>query len=51
VDGDVDSAGEQRLLDLLHEHAACADLPERLRAVLVAGGRDRDERRLHARPA
>ena len=29
VHGDVDPAGEQRLLDLLHEHAALADLPER----------------------
>ena len=34
---------EQRLLDLLHEDPALADLAERLRAVAVAGGRDRDE--------
>ena len=46
VDGDVDPPGEQRLLDLLHEHAAFADLPERAHAVAVAGGRDRDEREL-----
>ena len=50
VDGDVDPAGEQRLLDLLHEHAALADLAERARAVAVAGGRDRHEDDLVARP-
>src|SRR5205085_7446609 len=43
VDGDVDPAGEQCLLDLLDEDAAGADLPEGTRAVAVAGGGDRDE--------
>ena len=51
VHGDVDPAGEQRLLELLDEDAARADLPERLRAVLVAGGRDRHQRDLDARGA
>ena len=46
MDGDVDPPGEQRLLDLLDEHAARADLAERLRPVFVARGRDRDERDL-----
>src|SRR5437764_11121670 len=48
MDGDVDPAGEERLLDLLDEHAPRADLAERLRAVLVAGRRDRHERDLDA---
>ena len=46
VYGDVDPACEQRLLDLLHEDAALADLAERARAVAVARGRDRHERDL-----
>ena len=46
VDGHVDPAREQRLLELLDEDAALADLPERLRPVTVARGRDRDERDL-----
>ena len=40
---------EQRLLELLHEDAARADLAERLRPVAVAGGRDRHERDLDPR--
>ena len=51
VDGDVDPPFEQRLLELLHEHAAGADLAERLRAVAVARGRDRHERDLDPGPA
>ena len=51
VYGDVDPVGEQRLLELLHEDAALADLPERAGAVAVAGGRDRQERDLVAGPA
>ena len=51
VDGDVDPAVEQRLLELLDEDAALADLAERLRAVAVACRRDRDERDLDAGPA
>ena len=50
VHRDVDAPVEQRLLELLHEHAARADLAERPRAVAVAGGRDRDERDLDAGP-
>ena len=46
VDGHVDPAREQGLLELLDEDAALADLPERLRPVAVARGRDRDERDL-----
>jgi len=42
------AAVEQRLLQLLHEDAAGADLPERPRPVAVAGGRDRDQRDLDA---
>ncbi len=49
VDGDVDPPGEQRLLELLDEDAARADLAERPRPVAVAGRRDRDERDLDAR--
>ena len=44
--GDVDAVVEKRLLELLDEHSARTDLAERLRAVAVAGGRDRDERDL-----
>ncbi len=51
MDGDVDPPREQRLLELLDEDAALADLPERLRPVAVARGRDRDERDLHPWPA
>ena len=50
MDGDVDAAVEQRLLELLHEDAALADLPERLATIAVTGCRDRNERHLHARP-
>ena len=46
VDRDVDPPVEQRLLELLDEDAARADLAERPRAVAVAGRRDRDEREL-----
>ncbi len=48
MDRDVDATGEQRLLDLLDEHAALADLAERARAIAVARGGDRDERDLDA---
>jgi hypothetical protein len=44
VDGHIDAAGEESLLDLLHEDPALADLAERLRAVAVSRGRDGDER-------
>src|SRR3712207_9308579 len=44
MDRDVDPAVEERLLDLLHEDAAFADLAEGTRAVAVARRRDRDER-------
>ena len=50
VDGNVDATLEQRLLELLDEDAALADLPERPRAITVARRRDRDERDLDARP-
>ena len=50
VDGDVDPAREQRLLELLDEDAARADLAERLRSVAVARRRDRDERDLDPGP-
>ena len=43
---DVDAVIEQRLLELLHEDAAGADLPEGACPVAVAGGRDRNERDL-----
>ena len=46
VDGHVDPTREQGFLELLDEDAALADLPERLRPVAVARGRDRDERDL-----
>ena len=42
---------EQRLLELLDEDPAGADLAERARAVAVAGRRDRNERDLDPRPA
>src|SRR6185437_14131091 len=48
VDGDVDAPVEQRLLELLDEDAAGADLAERTGAVTVAGGRDRHEHELDA---
>jgi hypothetical protein len=51
VDSDVDAVLEQGFLELLHEHAARADLAERLRAVLVARGRNGDQRDLDARSA
>ena len=51
MDGDVDSALEQRLLELLDEHPAAADLAERTRPVAVAGRGDRNERDLDAGPA
>ena len=51
VHGDVDAACEQSLLELLHEHAARADLAEGPRAVAVAGRRDRHERDLDGRDA
>ena len=47
--GDVDPPLEQRLLELLDEDTARADLAERLRAVAIARGRDRHERDLQAR--
>ena len=46
VDGNVDPAVQQGLLELLHEYAPLADLSERLAAVAVAGRRDRNERDL-----
>src|SRR5688572_28938131 len=49
--GDVDPARQQCLLELLDEDPALADLAEGLRAVPVAGGRDRDECDLDAVPA
>ena len=48
VHGDVDAALEQRLLELLDEDPAGADLAERARAVAVARRRDRHERDLDA---
>jgi hypothetical protein len=48
VNGDVDPPFEQRLLDLLDEDSAGADLAERTRAVAIAGRRDRHERKLDA---
>ena len=50
VDGDVDPAVEQCLLELLDEHAAAADLTERPRSVTVAGGGDGYERDLDPGP-
>ena len=50
VHGNVDPPAKQRLLDLLDEDAAGADLAERPRTVAVANGRDRHQRDLHARP-
>ncbi len=46
VHRNVDPPGEQRLLDLLDEHPALADLAEGALAVAVPGGRDGDERDL-----
>jgi hypothetical protein len=46
VDGNVDPAVEQRLLELLHKHTPSAELAERTRAVPVSGRRDRHERDL-----
>src|SRR4051812_16391282 len=46
MDGHVDAAGEQRLLELLYEDASLADLAERPRAVAVAGRRHRHQRHL-----
>ena len=43
MNGDVDPSSQQRLLDLLHEHAPFADLAERTLAVAVARRGDRDE--------
>ena len=51
VHGDVDPSVQQRLLQLLDEDTALADLAERLRPVPVARSRDRDERDLDAGPA
>ena len=51
VHRDVDPPAEQRLLELLHEDAARADLAERPRAIAVAGGRDRNERDLDSGPS
>jgi hypothetical protein len=48
VHGDVDPPVEQRLLELLHEHAALTDLAERPRAVAVSGRGDGNERDLDA---
>ena len=49
VDGGVDAPVEQRLLELLYEDAAVADLAEGATSVAVAGGRDRHERDLPPR--
>src|SRR5690349_1884186 len=49
--GDVDAAVEQRLFELFHEHASLTDLAERARAIAVACGRDRYERKLDTRGA
>ena len=43
----VDPALEKCFLELLDEDSALADLPERLRAISIAGRRDRDERDLN----
>jgi len=51
VHRNVDSAGEQGLLELLDEDAAGTELAEGARSVTVACGRDRDERDLDPRPA
>src|SRR5947207_8284662 len=47
--GHVDPPCQQRLLDLLDEDTARADLAERLRPVAVARGRDRHQRDLDSR--
>jgi hypothetical protein len=46
VDSRVDASLEERLLELLDEHAALPDLAEGAAPVAVAGGRDRHERNL-----
>src|SRR5579864_498536 len=46
MDGDVDAAREERLLDLFDEDAAFTNLAERARAIAVAGGGNRQERDL-----
>jgi hypothetical protein len=46
VNRNVDPPFEQRLLELLHEDAARADLAERARPVTVAGRRDRENSEL-----
>ena len=51
MDGYVDTAGKQRLLDLLDEDPARADLAERSLAIAIAGGGDRDKRHFDARAA
>ena len=51
VHGSVDAVGEQRLFELLDEHAALTDLAERAAPVAVACGCDRDERDLPPRAA
>ena len=43
MNGHVDPAVQQRLLELLHEDAPLADLAERLATVAVAGRRYRYE--------
>ena len=50
VHGDVDAPPKQRLLELLDEDPTRADLPERLRPVAVARGRDRHQGDLNSRP-
>ena len=50
VDGNVDPPLEQRLLELLDEDAAGADLAEGPRAIAVARRGDRHERNLDALP-
>jgi hypothetical protein len=49
VDGDVDPAGEERLLQLLDEDPAASDLAERACPVPIAGRGDRDEGDLDTR--
>ena len=48
MDRRVDATLEQRLLELLDEHSALADLAERAAAVAVAGRRDGNKRDLAA---
>src|SRR2546423_11969566 len=49
--GDVDAMFEQGLLELLDEDTARSDLAERLRAIAVAGRRDRNQCNLDPRAA